>query len=87
MDKMIKKDKLIKRLKKQPKDFTYEEGKKVLEYLGYIEDNKGKASGSRIIFVRERDKKKFLLHKPHPDKVMKQYAVKQLKEFVEKEGV
>ena len=55
--------------------------------MGYIEDNKWKTSGSRIIFVRERDQKKFLLHKPHPDKVMKQYAVKQLKEFVEKEGV
>ena len=84
---MSKKDKLIKRLKKEPKDFTYEEAKRILEYLGYVEDNKGKTSGSRIIFVRERDKKKFLLHKPHPDKIMKQYAIKQLKEFVEKEGV
>lgn len=39
---MSRKEKIIKRLKSKPKDFTYEEAKKVLSIFGFTEYNKGK---------------------------------------------
>ena len=38
---MSKKEKLIARLLSLPKDFTYDEMKTLLGYLGFEEDNKG----------------------------------------------
>ena len=48
---MCKKEKLINKLKSKPNDFTYSEMKTLLSYLGFIEYNKGKISGSRVIFI------------------------------------
>lgn len=71
---MSKKDKLIQKLKSKPKDFTYEELKTLLNYLGFYEDNKGRTSGSRVEFIREGHKK-IQLHKPHPRNVLKPYQI------------
>ena len=70
--------KLIHRLKQNPKDFTYEEAKKLLESLGFYEYNKGKTSGSRVEFKNDQLSEKIELHKPHPDNVLRMYAVKNL---------
>jgi len=48
---MSKKEIEIERLKTKPKDFTYDETKTLLNKLGLIENNKGKTSGSRVIFI------------------------------------
>lgn len=80
-------EKAIARLKSCPKDYTYEEAASLLCRLGFIEDTKGKTSGSRIKFYREKDKLIILLHKPHPQPTMKSYAVKQLVEALESMGV
>lgn len=77
-------DKAKARLKASPNDYTYDEAKSLLSSLGYKEHNKGKTSGSRVIFIREDDK--IMLHKPHPEKEMKSYAVRQLKEHLEAIG-
>ena len=45
---MSKIEKDIERLKSKPKDFTYDEMKRLLNNLGFIENNKGKTSGSRV---------------------------------------
>lgn len=71
---MSKKDKLIRRLKTKPKDFTYEEAKMVLNNFGFIEDNKGKTSGSKVVFMNKNNKK-VELHKPHPNKILKPYQI------------
>ena len=71
------KEKLIERLKKQPKDFTLNEVERLLTLLGYVKSNKGKTSGSRILFYKS-DKIPLFLHKPHPRKELKAYSVKQL---------
>lgn len=55
-------DKLIERMKKLPRDFTYEEAKRVAKYFEY-EEKQGE--GSRVRLFREKDKKIILLHKPH----------------------
>ena len=84
---MGKKEKLIKKLKSKPKDFTFEEAETLLSLLSYQRSNKGKTSGSRIMFVNKNDQTKILLHKPHPRKELLDYQVKQLIDQLEEEGL
>ena len=81
---MTQKDKLIKRLKTRPKDFTFEEAEALLLYLNYVRTDKGKTSGSRVMFVHD-EQKPIMLHKPHPRKELKAYQVKQLLGLLEQE--
>ncbi len=49
--------------------------------------NKGRTSGSRVMFVSEQYNTKILLHKPHPRKGLLEYQIKQLIENLEEEGL
>lgn len=73
---MSKLEKLIERLKSKLKDFTYDEAKSLLNKLGFIEDNKGKTSGSRVTFITKNIR--IELHKPHPGNVLKPYQINEL---------
>ena len=84
---MGKKDKLIAKLKAKPKDFTFDEAESLLEYLSYHKNNKGKTSGSRIMFSSDEHNSKILLHKPHQRKELLDYQVKQIIEQLEQEGL
>ena len=75
---MSGKEKLIERFKKLPKDFTFDEVERLLGYFGYEKCNKGKTSGSRVSFINPDNEAPIILHKPHPQKVLKSYAIKQL---------
>ena len=44
------KEKLIERFKKQLSDFTFDEMESMFSLFGYVKPNKGKTSGSRIIY-------------------------------------
>ena len=59
---MGQKDKLIKKLKANPKTFLFDEAEALLNYLEFSRVNKGKTSGSRVMFVNE-DHGNILLHK------------------------
>ena len=83
---MSQKDKLIEKLKSQPKDFTFDEAETLLRYLNYLRSNKGRTSGSRVSFTRN-GYPPILLHKPHPQKELKVYQVRQLVELLEQEGL
>lgn len=72
---MSKIEKIIMRLKSKPKDFTYDEAIKVLNNFGFIEYNKGKTSGSRVLFINNQNNKKIELHKPHPSSILKPYQI------------
>ena len=75
---MTRTDKLIIKLKSNPKDFTWDELKKVLKYYGYTEiKKKGKTGGSRRKFINETNDI-IILHKPHPEKTIKSYVIKQI---------
>ena len=63
---MGQKEKLIQRLKSRPKDFTFQEAETLLGYLDYKRSNKGKTSGSRVVF-ESTEHANILLHKPHPN--------------------
>ena len=83
---MGKKDKLIKRIKSRPKDFTFDEVETLLGYFSYKRNSKGKTSGSRVMFMGE-GKAPILLHKPHQRKELLDYQVKQLIDILEQEGL
>ena len=82
---MSKKQKLIDRLKSRPRNFTYDEDVSLLLALGFTKSNKGKTSGSRVIFVKGPAHIK--LHKPHPHKELKKYQVSNLLSDLTKGGL
>ena len=82
---MGKKEKLIAKLAGDPKDFTFDEMKTLLEMLGFVMSNKGKTSGSRVRFMKGNVP--IILHKPHPRKELLEYQIKQIKEVLEREGL
>ncbi len=83
---MGQKEKLISRLMSKPKDFTFQEAETLLRSMGYVRSEKGKTSGSRVMFVSD-DHPQILLHKPHPRKELLDYQIKQLLEILEQEGL
>ncbi len=84
---MGQKEKLIEKLKSKPKTFTFEDAESLMGYFNYHRSNKGKTSGSRIMFSSDDHQTKILLHKPHPRKELLEYQVKQLIEQLEQEGL
>ena len=83
---MGQKEKLINRLKARPKDFTFEEAERLLAYLRYKRYNKGRTSGSRVMFVRQ-DCEPILFHKPHPSNRLDEAVVRYLLRVLEREGL
>ena len=79
---MSYKEKLITRFLSSPKDFTFDELKTMLGYLGYSLKNAGKTSGSRVTFEHQTyEPIKF--HKPHPSGILPSYLIKQIKETLQ----
>ncbi|MCL2027504.1 MAG: type II toxin-antitoxin system HicA family toxin [Bacteroidales bacterium] len=81
---MSTKEKLIERFKKQPKDFTWNELVRLFGFFGFVADNKGKTSGSGIVF--KDGIVKYEIHKPHPTKILKRYMMKSILNFLIEEG-
>ena len=64
--------KLIERFRKKPKDFSYDELRRLLSFLEYIEKQ---GTGSRVVFINEKTNHKIKLHKPHPENILKRYQL------------
>ena len=73
------KEKLLERLKGMPTDFTFAEAERLLTSFGYTKSNKGRTSGSRVMFI-DNQKRKILLHHPHPGNILKAYTLKDILE-------
>ncbi len=82
---MSKKDKLIDRLLKNPKDFTFDEMVSLLSYFGY--ELKEGGTGSGVKFVKEDSNEVINFHKPHPSGILKRYVLDQVIEKLRKEGL
>jgi HicA toxin of bacterial toxin-antitoxin, len=82
---MSKNEKLLDRLLLTPKDLTWDELVRLLNYLGYCELKKGKTGGSRRKFA-DGKKNVIILHEPHPGKIVKQYAIRLVIEHLYKKG-
>ena len=83
---MSKHEKLLERFLKIPADFTYEELRTFLRYYGYNEYTKGATSGSRVVFVREKDNRKLLLHRPHNPETVCKAALADIKDKLKEAG-
>jgi hypothetical protein len=70
-----KDEKLLQRLLSRPKDINYNELRRLLKSLGYVESTGGKTSGSRVAFIETETKHIIRLHKPHPGNELKTYQV------------
>jgi predicted RNA binding protein YcfA (HicA-like mRNA interferase family) len=80
------KEKLRDRFLKMPSDCTFSEMQHLLEGYGYERSDKGRTSGSRVIF-KNGDKRPIMLHKPHPGNIVKSYAMKQVYEYLKEAGL
>ena len=65
-------EKLQTRFLSKPKDFSYDELKRLLSGFGYKEQQ---CSGSRVVFKNERLHHSIKLHKPHPGNILKRYQI------------
>ncbi len=83
---MGRKEKLIKQLKTGGKNFTFDDAEALLGLLTYRRSNKGKTSGSRVMFISD-EHSPILLHRPHPQKELREYQVKQLIDILEREDL
>lgn len=83
---MGQKEKLIEKLKAKPKTFTFDDAESLLRYFSYRRSNKGKTSGSRVIFI-SAEHPPIMLHKPHPRKELLEYQIKQLIEILREENL
>lgn len=84
---MSRKKKIKEKFLKQEKDFTYDELVTLLHTLGFKELKGGHTSGSAVCFVHLKSGIPIRFHKPHPDKILKTYLMKQIKTVLEKEGL
>lgn len=75
---MSKKEKLITRLLKIPKDYTWNELHTTLISLGFDAVGNNKTGGSRRKFYHDKMELIINLHKPHPSNIVKTYAIKQV---------
>ena len=82
---MSKKDKLINRLLKRPKDFTFDEMVSLLAYFGY--ELKQGGTGSGVKFIKEESNEVINFHKPHPNGILKRYVLDQVIEKLRKDDL
>ena len=82
---MSKNDKLIDRLLKKPKDFTFDEMESLLSYLGY--ELKQGGTGSGVKFIKEGSNEVINFHKPHQSGILKRYVLNQVIEKLRKDGL
>ncbi|MBQ7925954.1 MAG: type II toxin-antitoxin system HicA family toxin [Lachnospiraceae bacterium] len=82
---MSKKEKLIKRLLKRPRDFSFDEMVILLSYFGYQLKQGG--SGSGIKFIKANSNEVINFYKPHPNGILKKYILEQVIEKLRKDGM
>lgn len=73
------------RFKALPNDITWTELVRLFSMFGYEISNKGKSSGSRVIF--KKGESAYAAHKPHPGSIVKPYVMKQVYEFLKNNGL
>ena len=79
---MSKHDKAITRLLSKPTDFSWSELCSLMERFEYEMKVTG---GSGRKFVRQGSRS-FMVHEPHPQKLLKAYQVRELIAFLKQEG-
>lgn len=84
---MSKAEKLIERFKSKPKDFTFDELRRLLFQFGYEEWRTGKTSGSRVTFFNKELDDVIKLHKPHPNPAVNRCYLIEIEKHLRDKGV
>ena len=79
---MNRKDKLVKRFKTLPRDFTFDEVVSLFQSYGFELTNKGATSGSRIKFYNAANQNAYIMHKPHTSNIIKGYIMRDILNFL-----
>jgi predicted RNA binding protein YcfA (HicA-like mRNA interferase family) len=79
---MTKADKLLIEFKQAKKSYLWSDLVNLLNALGF---EQFEGAGSRVRFIK--DSLQIRLHKPHPQKEIKAYVIKQVKELLIAEGL
>ena len=83
---MSKSKKLLERMLRRPKDFTFKELETLLLGLGFSICNAGSTSGSAVRFINYTNGHIIRLHKPHPQPQLKSYLINQVINELRKGG-
>ena len=83
---MNKREKLTRRFRTLPKDFTFDEVETLFNGYGFTLLSKGTTSGSRVMFYNESDQKAYIMHKPHPSNIIKGYLMRDILNFLKSNG-
>lgn len=81
---MSRKEKLIRRLLSDPKDFSWNELCALMKCLGYELEC---GAGSRRKFIAPDSGLSVCMHEPHPSGILKRYQVRDIKENLQKNGL
>ena len=84
---MSRRNKLLQRFLKRPKDFTYCELETLLEGFGYKAMKTGKAAGSRAAFINQPTGHIIRLHRPHPGEILKRYQMEDIEQALRAKGI
>ncbi|MEO4149247.1 type II toxin-antitoxin system HicA family toxin [Acinetobacter pittii] len=82
---MSKQQKLEARLRLRPKDFHWNEVVSLLTGKGF--DCNESTSGSSTKFIHRESKIVIDIHKPHPNKILKMYQIKELISKLDELGI
>ena len=82
---MSKKTKLIAKLQSNPKDFTWNDAKAVMQTCGFDLLN-ARGGGSGRMFRNASTKQKVRLHEPHPQNTLLPYMVDLIVEALKNAG-
>ena len=83
---MSKANKLLKRLLRHPKNFTFKELETLLQNFDFELSNNGRTSGSAVRFINRNNGHILRLHKPHPQPELKSYLIKYIVDELRKGG-
>ena len=75
---MSRHEKLKEKLLKKTNSFTYDEMVTLLRGFGYIAEDRGRTSGSAVMFCHKKLNDKIMFHKPHPEKELKKYLLEMI---------
>lgn len=81
---MSKHQKALQRLFSKPTDFKWNELCSLLDHIGF---KRLEGDGSRVKFFHKEKNVLISLHKPHPEKIIKEYVVRNVIKKLKKMGV
>jgi len=84
---MSRAEKLLQRFLLQPKGFTYDELRRLLNSFGYEEARTGKTAGSRTAFYNAKLDDMIKFHRPHPSQIMKRCYLNEIENQLRRKGV